>query len=310
MTPDARVSVVIPSYNGRALLSRGLKCIGSEVASARILVVDDASDDDSVAMLRNEFPGVTVVARRINGGFSAAVNEGIRAADSEFVVLLNNDVEVTPGFLDPILPLFESDDVFAVSPRILTPSLGGLDDGAKIGEWHHGMLWSGHQQGVHEVRPMLFTSGCASVYRRRMLEQLGGFDEAYSPFYWEDVDLSYRAWKRGWRSLYQPQSTVSHEHSSTIVKLDARYTASVKARNSLFFIWRNIEDEHLLRLHRMWLPLVLLKRAALGDSSSLEGWKSAFTRRREAVAARRLDSEHRVISDRKIFETVGVRVPK
>lgn len=311
MPNSERIDVVIPTYRGTELLRKYVPSIIEEVGSAsRLIIVDDGSGDGSTETIRTEFPSARLIARQVNGGFSAAVNEGIRASDREFIVLLNNDIEVTPDFLAPMLELFEDDKVFAVSPSIITPSLGGLDDGAKTGKWHHGMFWSANQQGVSEVRPALFTSGGASVYRRAMLLELGGFDEAYSPYYWEDVDLSYRAWKRGWKSLYQPASTVRHEHSSTISKLDASITGSVRTRNSLFFVWRNIEDERLVRQHRLWLPFVLLKRAAVCDWPSLAGWKSAFARRKEAVAARNLDSQNRVLSDREIFETVGVHVPK
>lgn len=304
------VDVVIPSYRGTELLSRHLpKALDVLGPSCQVIVVDDASADDTVALLDNEFPNVKVLARETNGGFSAAVNDGIRAGNGEFVLLLNNDVDVTRGFLDRLIPLFEDESVFAVSPRILLPTKGDLDEAAKTGSWHHGMFYAGQRQGVTEISPILYTTACAAVYRRSMLEELGGFDEAYSPFYREDADLGYRAWKRGWKSLYQPASTVHHQHAASISKLKRSHTDMIKARNGLFFIWRNIEDARILLQHRLWLPSVLLKRAALGDSAFLLGWSSAFARRREAVLARVLDSRHRVLSDRDIFETVGVRIP-
>lgn len=305
-----RIDIVVPTYNGVHLLRQHLPTLLDCAPAASVTVVDDGSTDGSVEVLRGDFSFVNVVAREGNGGFSVAANEGIRATLSELVLLLNNDVEVSPGFLDSIVPMFEDESVFAVSPRIVLPTKGNLDEGAKTGLWHHGMLYSDQRQDVAEVTPILFATGCAAVYRRSMLEELGGFDEAYSPFYREDADLGYRAWKRGWKSLYQPASMVYHQHAVSISKLKRSLTDRIKARNGLFFIWRNIEDERLLLQHRLWLPAVLLKRAAHGDSASLLGWKSAFARRREAVLARELDSEHRVLSDREIFETVGVRVPK
>jgi len=139
-----------------------------------------------------------------------------------------------------------------------------------------------------------------------MLEALGGFDEAYSPFYWEDVDLGYRAWKRGWRTLYEPRSVVYHQHSASISRWPRAFTDSIKARNGLFFIWRNIEDGGLLRRHRLWLPLVLARRACTGDLAFLRGWREAYSRKNEAVAARISDSRHRTLSDKSIFEAVGI----
>lgn len=301
------ISCIIPSYNGAHFLEQYLPSVSGNFSDRnQLLVVDDASTDGSVEMLQREFPAVHVIARQTNGGFSAAVNDGIRATKGEFVVLLNNDVKVTPGFLDPIMPLFADESVFAISPRILLPSKGGIDEGAKTGRWRHGMLYTDQRQGVTEVAPVLYPNGCAAVCRRSMLEELGGFDEAYSPFYWEDVDLGYRAWKRGWRSLYSPQALVYHQHSASIAKLDAKRTDMIKARNSLLFIWRNIEDERLLRGHRRWLPLVLARRAAAGDSAFINGWREALHSRKECCQARERDSRHRILSDEDIFRAVGV----
>lgn len=304
-----QINVVLPNYNGGEMLAAALETLlQCAPGDTDVVVVDDASTDGSVDLLRDRFPDVRTIARTSNGGFSAAANDGIRATDGEFLVLLNNDVEVTQGFLDPILPLFADDSVFAVGTRVVTPSLGGLDDGAKRLLWHHGMFMVDNQQHVGEVKPVPFASGCAAVYRMSMLKELGGFDEAYSPFYWEDVDLCYRAWKRGWRSLYQPASAVVHAHSATISKLGKRGTDAVKARNSLLFLWRNIDDERLRREHRRWLPLVLAKRVACRDYAYLAGWRQAMARRRDAEEARRRDSRHRVLSDNEFFRTAGVEM--
>jgi len=301
MNPNDRVTLIIPNYNGAELIAETLSRLRDVYSEIATCVVDDASTDGSVELLQEQFPSVRVIARSQNGGFGAAVNDGIRTVDSEFVVILNADVEVNPGFLEHILPIFEDESVFAVSPSIITPSLGGIDDGAKIAFWRHGMLWTDNVQGVCELSPVFFTSGCASVYRRSMLEALGGFDEAYSPFYWEDVDLSYRAWKRGWKSLFQPSSSVLHQHSATISKMPQGYTRAVKARNQLLFIWRNIEDWHLMRDHRRWLPLVLAKRVLSRDWPWILGWKQARAKREEALAAKYRDSAQRVLSDMDIF---------
>ncbi len=296
-----RVSLIIPNYNGAKLILETLSRFRNVYPETAICVVDDASTDSSVELLREHFPSVQVIARSKNGGFGAAANDGIRAGNSELVVLLNADAEVTPGFLEHILPIFEDESVFAVSPSIVTPSLNGIDDGAKTAFWRHGMLWVDNIQGVCEVSPIFFTSGCASVYRRWMLEKLGGFDEAYSPFYWEDVDLSYRAWKRGWKSIFQPESKVLHRHSATISNIPKAYTSAIKARNQLLFIWRNIEDDWMVQDHRRWLPLVLFKRMVLRDWAWIHGWRMARAKRAESLAARELESEQRALSDRDIF---------
>lgn len=300
--------IIIPSYRGNADLLKCLRSINEHYPGSKVIVVDDASQDGTVDEIKSRFSAVDIIERAKNGGFSKAVNDGTRAADSEFIVLLNNDTEVTPGFIESILPLFDDDQVFAVSPKIVLPKMGNLDEGAKTGYWHHGFFYAGQIQDVKEVRPVLYTTGCAAVYRRSMIEVLGGFDEAYSPFYWEDADLGYRAWKRGWISLYQPAGLVYHQHSATITKIRSSYTNTIKSRNSLFFIWRNIEDSEIIARHRMWLPFVVAKRAAMGDVAFVRGWKLAFSQRHQALDAKNNDRRNRKLDDREIFEKTGIRI--
>lgn len=304
------ISAIIPNYCGSGLLSRYLpglqKILGD---SCDLIVVDDGSTDDSLDLLDKQFPDVKVIAREKNGGFSRAVNDGIKASKGEFVLLLNNDVEVMPGLLDEILPLFDDDEVFSVGPSIILPKFDNLDEGAKTGRWHHGMFYPDQRQGVTDLIPSLYTTGCAAVYRRSMLDALGGFDDNYSPFYWEDADLGYRAWKRGWKSLYQPSATVYHQHSASISNIRKKITSRIMARNSLFFIWRNIEDEQIIRNHCSWLPRVVLRRLAAGDITFLEGWHDAYTRRHEAMTARKADSQNRKLSDEEIFRMIGIETP-
>ncbi len=300
------ISVIIPIYNGRELLQTFLPGLQKALAGMDIVVVDDGSTDGTADILPRLAQANRIIVRDKNGGFSAAVNDGIRATNSDFIVLLNNDVEVSEGFLDSILPLFDDETVFSVSPKILLPKYDNLDEGCKTGAWHHGIFYTDQRQGVSQPTPILYTTGCAAVYRRSMLEKLGGFDEAYSPFYWEDTDLGYRAWKRGWKSLYQPASVVHHQHSASISLMNRDYTASIKARNSLFFIWRNIDDPDLISRHRMWLPLTLLRRSVC-DRPFIKGWCEAYLRKDEASAARKIDSGFRTLSDREIFSICGVK---
>ncbi|MCE5314982.1 MAG: glycosyltransferase family 2 protein [Armatimonadota bacterium] len=301
-----RCSIIIPNYNGVGIIGESLASLRD---TAGITVVDDASTDGTPDFIARQFPHVNILRRTENAGFSVTVNHGIRSTSSELVALLNNDVVVEANFLDALMPLFSDPEVFSVGPRILLPSHDYRDEGCAMPRWYHGMLYGSQSQGVTDITPVLYTTGCAAIYRRSMLEELGGFDETYSPFYWEDVDLGYRAWKRGWKSLYQPASTVYHQHSASISRIKKNYTDRIKARNSLFFIWRNIEDSHILHEHRHWLPIVLAKRIATGDTAFLSGWRDAYLRRNEASSARACDSQHRVMSDHDIFAICGVDLP-
>lgn len=301
------ISVVIPNYNGRDLLLRYLLGVQKSFSdTCDLLVVDDSSTDDSLEILKMNFPDVRVIGREKNGGFSHAVNDGIRASAGDFVLLLNSDVEVIPGLLEVLLPLFDDEEVFSVSPSVILPHMNNLDEGAKTGRWHHGMFYPDQKQGVTDIIPSLYTTGCAAVYRKSMLDALGGFDEAYSPFYWEDADLGYRAWKRGWKSLYQPAGVVYHQHSASISNIRKSFTDRIKSRNSLFFIWRNIDDRQIINAHRSWLPMILTRRGAAGDTPFLKGWYDAYLHRHEASAARFADSQNRKLSDKEIFQIIGI----
>ncbi|MHB1457840.1 MAG: glycosyltransferase family 2 protein [Armatimonadota bacterium] len=303
----SRVAAIIPNYNGRDLLIRYLPRLHDALGDmCDLVIVDDASTDNSVEFLTSNFPEVRVITREINGGFSRTVNDGIRATSGEFLLLLNNDVDAVLGLLDSILPLFDDEEVFSVSPKVILPHMQNLDEGAKTGKWYHGMFYPDQRQGITSVTPSLYTTGCAAIYRRSMLDALGGFDEAYSPFYWEDADLGYRAWKRGWKSLYQPAGTVYHQHSASISNIRKNFTDRVKTRNSLYFIWRNIEDRRILNNHHIWLPLILARHGIAGDLPFLKGWHDAYNHRQEADVSRLADSQHRRLSDEEIFQIIGI----
>jgi len=300
-----KAHVIIPTYRGLELLRAYLPSVIDRLGLP-VTVIDDGSDDGSADAIRAEFPNVDLIARSSNGGFSAAANDGIGSADADLIVLLNNDVLVDSDFVAPILPLFEDGSVFAVTPSIIVPSLGGIDEGCKTAYVRHGIIYTDQRQGVDKVCPSLYATGCAAVYRGSMLRELGGFDEAYSPFYYEDLDLGYRAWKRGWRTLYQPAGRVTHLHSFSISRMDSRKTARIRARNLFLFIARNIDDPDFRRTHGRWLPFVLARRLACGDTAFADGWRDAWARRDESKAFRLSESAHRALSDREIAEITRV----
>lgn len=296
------ITTIIPNYNGVYLLKKYLHKV-----AGKIIIVDDGSTDNSVEFIKDNFPNVKLISLNKNAGFSNAANIGITAADTEFVVLLNNDVEVNSDYLLPLIPMFNDTKVFSVSPKIILPSKNNLDEGCKTGFWHHGIFYCDQMQNVSEITPILYTTGCAAIYRKSMLDELGGFDTAYSPFYWEDADLGYRAWQRGWKSFYNPKTSVIHQHASTISNFNKKYTDRIKFRNSLFFIWRNVEDQKILKTHKKLLFMVVLKKIIAGNIAGFYGWMDAFKRREEALNQIKSSSRNRVLSDKQIFEQTGIK---
>jgi GT2 family glycosyltransferase len=257
-SPDTHAAtVVIPNWNGRDLLEKYIPSILTALAGHpdnELLVVDNGSTDGSAEFLRQRFPTVKVLALPRNLGFGGGSNAGFRAASNDIVVLLNSDMRVAPDFLQPLLDAFTDELVFAVSCQIFfsDPTRKREETGLTQGWWSHGGLRVRHNDdpAVDELFPCFYGGGGSCAFDRRKFLELGGFDGIFHPFYLEDTDIGYSAWKRGWKVLYQPQSHVWHEHRGTIGKTFSRdYIQSVVARNFLLFAWKNIHTPAWLAGH-------------------------------------------------------------
>ena len=148
--------------------------------------------------------------------------------------------------------------------------------------------------------PTFYASGGASAYAKEKYLTLGGFDELYYPFYWEDTDLSYRAWKQGWKVFYQPQSVVYHKHQGTIGKaFKQSYIKEIYYRNRLLFIWRNVTNPLYLTQHLLWLLPHLIGTVLIGKLYYVKGFLLAIKnvgmiwelRKREKQSHQRNDFE-------------------
>jgi len=321
------VSVIIPSWNGRALLERNLPFVRAALdvhaPGGEVIVVEDGGEDGSAAWLAAEQPWARSVVRASNGGFAAAINDGVAAARHPIVLLLNNDMRVEPGFLAPLCePFSGAAPPFAVVPRIINRTYGG-DESISACRFRRGLLEtifperdgrpggaaapggadaSAPQGAPAAAREVLFAcGGAAAVDRRRFLE-MGGLDPLYAPFYWEDVDLSWRARKRGYAILHAQASVVHHEHAATI---GARFAAAdikvIHERNRLLFQWKNLTSARLTFAFLAWLPL-RLARAPFGRSEFLRGFLGALHRLPAALAARRRERAARRVGDEAILE--------
>ena len=265
MGSEKSISIVITNWNGRDLLE---KCVPSVVEAAKglggdceLIVIDDCSTDDSVEYIETNFPQVKIISPRYNLGFQEASNYGVAESKGEIVVLLNNDIMLRQDSLPPLLDHFRSDDVFSVSSKLLMWDEATFLSGKRRGAFENGyfkLIDVGDEE--HKASPSLFTTGGAGAFHRHRFLELHGFDRLYHPLYWEDVDLCYRAWKRGWRSLYEPESVMYHKHQATITKQMKRLKISyITGRNSYLFLWRNITERSLFLKHLSILPISLFK---------------------------------------------------
>jgi GT2 family glycosyltransferase len=249
---------VIPNYNGEKLIEKNL----SKVLIAKdnpknqikeIILVDDGSSDGSTLLIKTKFPAVKLIKHTKNRGFSAAVNTGVRSAKGDLILLLNTDVLPEDSFLAPIFKHFENNRTFAVS-------LHEKGYGWAKGNFSEGYIQLAMGAESASVHSSFYVSGGSGVFRRSLWVTLGGMDEKLlSPFYWEDIDLCYRAAKRGYLNLWEPDGHVIHIHESTIGGFSKSYVQCIRERNQLLMLWKNIHSQNLIRKHVAGLFMRLIK---------------------------------------------------
>jgi len=310
-------TLIIPNYNGRDLLQKSipaaLRAVGNAPGDHVVCVADDASTDDSLELLRSSFPEVKLLALP-KRGFGPTCNVAVESADTDIVVLLNSDVVVESDFLSPLLEDLVEPDVFAVGCKFLNPdgSLTNALGNRTSGAWLGGILAIHHETRPELLRftcPQLYANGGAMAFHREQWLALGGFDPLYAPFYWEDVDISYRAWARGWRVLYEPRSVVYHEQGSTMQRsFQSAHIELMSAKNAFLFAWKNILDPALIRriaaAQARWATDDVFIGGLPHRTAAL--WR-AFRQLRQACRARSREQRERVVPDTEIlaFSTGG-----
>lgn len=237
-------SAIIPNWRGRELLAKNLPSV-IKCGFDEVIVVDDASLDDSNEFLVKNFPSVQIIKHEKNEGFVKSVNDGVAAADGDIVFLLNLDVTPQGNIIGPVLKHFEKDDaVFGISLHEkgygwARPTLAG-------GFIAH--LPGRETEDYHET---FWVSGGSGAFRKSLWDKLGGMDTLFSPFYWEDVDLSYRALRRGLKLIWEPEAVVLHKHETTINSehFNPKKLSWIKDRNQLLFTWKHLTTWELISIH-------------------------------------------------------------
>jgi GT2 family glycosyltransferase/glycosyltransferase involved in cell wall biosynthesis len=289
-----RASIIISSWNGRHLLEtclpRVLRAVAREGGDHEVIVVDDASTDDTVEYVRAEFPEVRLIALERNLRFAGANNAAAREAKGDVLVFLNNDMQVADDFLGPLLRHFDDPSIFAATARLeMQPRwvAGGLvqETGLVRGRFEDGFFVLTHEK-VENLTPrlseglpsspdapspraergkggevsVLYAGGGSSAMRRDRFFELGGFDRLFRPFYFEDLDVSYRAQKAGWRIVFEPRSRMVHAHRQTNSpeNFPGNYVDLMFGKNSLLFTWKVLTDRALLGQHfrALWRGLM------------------------------------------------------
>ncbi len=255
------VSIVIPNYKKYPLIKH-LPAIINACPQAEIIVVDDASPDGAVSVIKQKFPRVKVIANQVNQRFAASCNIGFAAARGEVVVLLNSDVAPKKNFLKFLLPHFDQSDVFAVSCLEIQNHDGRQEfSGRNKCEFKRGFVvhWGVTINQFTKPGVNCWGTGGSSAFDRKKYLNLGGMDVLYKPAYWEDIDLSWTAREKfGWKILFEPRSQVYHNHETTNVSVFGKQQMETMAlRNQILFVWKNIRGRRLGE-HWLWLPYNLI----------------------------------------------------
>jgi GT2 family glycosyltransferase len=229
------------------------------------------------------------------------VRAGIEASDTPLFALINTDVQVRPGFLAAILPHFDRPDTFAVCSRIELPNGSQMETGNVAPAWS-GMLEPYH---VPPTRPgpILYAGGASSVYDRAKYDAMGGFETVYRPLYFEDIELGYRAWRRGWRSLFEPNASVFHQRRAWIgARFGDAYANETFLRNGLLFVWKNVRDPVMLAQNCAYVGTRLTCGVLNGEGTMARAFLRALPSLGRMLGKRWGEHHRGDVSDQRILE--------
>ena len=250
---EKKVTIVIPNYNGIKYIRGCMDSLRRENEagdSFDIVVVDNASKDGSLEVLRQEYPEAQIIALDSNTGFCHAVNVGIKAAKTPYVILLNNDTVVKPGYVNALTEAIEKNEkIFSVSPMMLSMQDENIIDDAGDGYCLFGWTYArgkGKPAEKYEKAVDIFAAcGGASIYRKSVFEEIGYFDELHFA-YLEDIDVGYRARIYGYCNVYEPSAKVLHAGSATSGSRYNEFKTKLSSANNAYVIGKNMPLLQLL----------------------------------------------------------------
>lgn len=273
------VSIILPNWNGAAIMQKHLPVVLKAAGDSEVIIVDDGSMDNSIDVVKKKFPNVKLIEKKQNSGFAETVNVGVAAAHGEIIVLLNTDVEPDRDFLAPLVKHFTDPTVFAAGCLEKNPEAAGIVlRGRGIAHWEKGFYI--HARGDVDKTNTAWVSGGSGAFRKELWDKLGGLDVLFNPFYWEDIDLSYRALKAGYTVLFEAGSSVWHFHEQGAIKTKFQEAKVQRTafRNQLLFTWKNLSDPQIWLSHLFWLPIRIFQDLLRGNNIMWLGFVDAVGR--------------------------------
>lgn len=251
-----KTTVIIPNYNGIKFLKNCLDSVTASDVKASVIVVDNGSSDGSERIASEYGKQVELITFKENRGFPAAVNAGIRAAETPYVFLLNNDVTIEPDCIRQLELAMEADDrLFSVGAKMLSMYEPDVVD--SMGDLYSAFGWGyaigKGKKGSRYQKALNVFSNCAgaALYRKQYLEKTGLFDELHFA-YLEDVDIGYRARIAGYRNVVEPKAVIYHAGSGTSGSRYNGFKIPLSAQNNVYLIYKNMPLLQLI----LNLPLI------------------------------------------------------
>ncbi len=251
-----KIAVVILNWNGTKLLQQFLPSVIAFSKEAVIYVADNASTDESIAVLQSEFPEVKIIQNKENFGFAKGYNEALQSVNEPILALINSDIEVTENWLQPILTQFESETETAIiQPKILdfknkthfeyAGAAGGFID--KYGfPFCRGRIFETVEKDTNQYNDeieIFWASGACFFIRNTIFKKLNGFDEDFFA-HQEEIDLCWRAQNLGYQIKYNPKTTVFHVGGATL-QVGSPHKTFLNFRNSLWMLVKNLPKKSI-----------------------------------------------------------------
>ncbi|MCR4329717.1 MAG: glycosyltransferase [Candidatus Roizmanbacteria bacterium] len=252
------ISVVIPVYKNKEDFLKNLRTNAKYLKSCEIIIVnDDPQDFELKIAVKKICPTCLYIKNDRNMGFGLSVNRAITLAKHNYIMLLNSDVILSDtSYILAKNKLEKSKRLFAVG--FAQVEKNGSIVGANTGKFTEGLFVHSGKICTKECAT-LWPEGGSCLLKKDIFTILGGYDRMYSPFYWEDVDLGYRAWKNNYTILFMPSILVKHHHETTIRRyFPDWYIRFVAQRNQLLFVWKNMGTRFTVQ-HLLLLPLYAIR---------------------------------------------------
>jgi len=305
-----RCSLIVLNYDQRDLV---VDCVRSMLGAIgpddEIIVVDNGSTDGSADAVVEAFPPEEYPAVRLlrlpENRYIFSLNAGLGISRGRYVAFCNNDMVVEDNFVEQALACFVTEDVFAACARVLDRN--GIEQGTRTsGYWKHGLLFYEPLPHTSTSTDCFFAVGGQSFYRRDLLMSMGSIDELLWPMYHEDIELSYRAWKNGYRIVYAPGSVCHHLGGHTSRKVfTATQLRSFVRQNELLMVWKDVTDTGMLLEHVLWIVPRLVTALVRWDPGTIVGFANAVRRLPRALRARRSVRPGFTRTDREVLALVS-----